>query len=37
MMFYTFIFQKKKIVINYMRFSGTLNALVGKNSWYRPN
>ena len=35
--FYTFIFQKKKIVINYMRFSGTLNALVGKNSWYRPN
>ena len=37
MMFYTFIFQKKKIVINYMRFSGTLNALVGKNSWYRPD
>ena len=37
MMFYSFIFQKKKIVINYMRFSGTLNALVGKNSWYRPN
>ena len=37
MIFYTLIFQKKKIVINYMRFSGTLNALVGKNSWYRPN
>ena len=37
MMFYALIFQKKKIVINYMRFSGTLNALVGKNSWYRPN
>ena len=35
--FYALIFQKKKIVINYMRFSGTLNALVGKNSWYRPN
>ena len=37
MIFYTLVFQKKKIVINYMRFSGTLNALVGKNSWYRPN
>ena len=37
MIFYVLIFQKKKIVINYMRFSGTLNALVGKNSWYRPN
>ena len=37
MIFYTLIFQKKKILINYMRFSGTLNALVGKNSWYRPN
>lgn len=37
MIFYALIFQKKKIVINYMRFSGTLNALVGKNSWYRPN
>ena len=37
MIFYALIFQKKKIVINYMRFSGILNALVGKNSWYRPN
>ena len=37
MIFYILVFQKKKIVINYMRFSGTLNALVGKNSWYRPN
>jgi len=37
MIFYALILQKKKIVINYMRFSGTLNALVGKNSWYRPN
>jgi len=33
----TLTFQKKKIAINYMRFSGTLNALVGKTSWYRPD
>ena len=37
LIFYALIFQKKKIVINYMRFSGTLNGLLGKNSWYRPN
>ena len=34
---YTLDDANKKIVINYMRFSGTLNALVGKNSWYRPD
>tara|TARA_B100000900_G_scaffold263070_1_gene224354 strand:- start:1772 stop:2617 length:846 start_codon:yes stop_codon:yes gene_type:complete len=33
----TLTFQKKKIAINYMRFSGALNALVGKTSWYRPD
>ena len=30
-------FQQKKTIINFMRFSGTFNALVGKQSWYRPN
>jgi len=35
--FFTLLFQPKKIVISHMRFSGTLNALLGKNSWYRPN
>ena len=35
--FFVIIFQPRKIVINFMRFSGALNALLGKNSWYRPN
>ena len=35
--FFVIIFQPRKIMINFMRFSGTLNALLGKNSWYRPN
>ena len=37
MIFFVIIFQPRKIMINFMRFSGTLNALLGKNSWYRPN
>ena len=35
--FFVIIFQPRKTIINFMRFSGTLNALLGKNSWYRPN
>jgi N-acetylglucosaminyl-diphospho-decaprenol L-rhamnosyltransferase len=38
--FKTFIFalllNKKKTVIFYLRFSGILNSLMGKKSWYRP-
>ena len=37
MIFFLIIFQPRKIMKNFMRFSGTLNALLGKNSWYRPN
>ena len=37
MLFFMLIFQRKKTVLNYMRFSGIINALIGKNSWYRPN
>ena len=35
--FFLIIFQPRKTVINFMRFSGALNALLGNNSWYRPN
>ncbi len=33
---YTLIFNKKK-KIYYQRLSGLINAIIGKNSWYRPN
>ena len=35
--FYFLIFQFKKSLLNYMRFSGTFNALMGNKSWYRPD
>jgi len=35
--FFILLFQSRKTSINYMRFSGTINALMGKNSWYRPD
>ena len=35
--FYFLIFQFKKSYLNYMRLSGTFNALIGNKSWYRPN
>jgi N-acetylglucosaminyl-diphospho-decaprenol L-rhamnosyltransferase len=35
--FYFLIFQFKKSFLNYMRLSGTFNALIGNKSWYRPN
>jgi len=35
--FYFSIFQFKKSLLNYMRFSGAFNALIGNKSWYRPN
>jgi N-acetylglucosaminyl-diphospho-decaprenol L-rhamnosyltransferase len=34
--FYFLIFQFEKSLLNYMRFSGVFNALIGKKSWYRP-
>jgi GT2 family glycosyltransferase len=34
---YILFFQFKKSLLNYMRLSGTLNGLIGKKSWYRPN
>lgn len=37
MIFYFLIFQFKKGILNYMRLSGTFNALKGNRSWYRPN
>ncbi len=37
MVFFTLTFQQKKIIINFMRLSGTFNALIGNKSWYRPN
>ncbi len=33
---FTLIFNRKKIIINYLRLSGILNSLIGKSSWYRP-
>ena len=35
--FYLFLFQFKKSLLNYMRLSGTFNGLIGNKSWYRPN
>ena len=34
--FYIALFNKKQIINKTMRFSGTLNSLIGKSSWYRP-
>ena len=34
--FYFLIFKKKKAIDKVMRFSGTLNAILGRSSWYRP-
>ncbi len=35
--FFTLIFNSNKTTINLMRFSGAINAIIGKNSWYRPD
>ena len=35
-LFYTLIFNKEKKDIYYQRYSGLVNAILGKNSWYRP-
>ena len=34
--FYIILLNKKQIINKSMRFSGTLNSLLGKSSWYRP-
>ncbi len=34
--FYSILLQKKEVINKTMRFSGTLNSLLGKKSWYRP-
>ena len=34
--FYIALFNKKEIINKTMRFSGTLNSLLGRSSWYRP-
>jgi N-acetylglucosaminyl-diphospho-decaprenol L-rhamnosyltransferase len=34
--FYSLIFNKKKKEIYFHRFSGLINSIVGKKSWYRP-
>ena len=34
--FYSILLNKKEIINKTMRFSGTLNSLLGKSSWYRP-
>ena len=31
-----FLLNRKKTIIYYLRFSGILNSLLGKKSWYRP-
>ena len=33
---YALIFNKEKKKIYYQRFSGLINAIMGKKSWYRP-
>ena len=33
---YSLFFQKEKKDIYYQRLSGLINAIIGKNSWYRP-
>jgi hypothetical protein len=34
--FYTILLNKKEALNKAMRFSGSLNSLLGKGSWYRP-
>lgn len=34
---YSLIFNQKKLIIYYYRFSGIFNSLIGKKSWYRPS
>ena len=34
--FYIFLFNKKESINKWMRFSGTLNSLLGRSSWYSP-
>ena len=34
--FYSIILNKKEVLKKSMRFSGTLNSLLGRKSWYRP-
>jgi GT2 family glycosyltransferase len=34
--FYIFLLNKKELINKSMRFSGTLNSLLGRSSWYRP-
>tara|TARA_A100001011_G_C14296951_1_gene838878 strand:- start:1893 stop:2747 length:855 start_codon:yes stop_codon:yes gene_type:complete len=34
--YYILLFNKKEIVNKIMKFSGTLNSLLGRSSWYRP-
>jgi len=34
--FYTLIFNKEKKIIYYYRYLGLFNAIIGKDSWYRP-
>ena len=34
--FYSFFLNKKKKEIYYQRYSGLINAILGKSSWYRP-
>ena len=36
LIFYLFVFNKKKIILSSLRLSGILNCLVGNSSWYRP-
>ena len=35
MIFFTIVYDKKKQTMYYARFSGLLNAFIGKKSWYR--
>jgi len=35
-MFFSLVFNKNKKRIYYQRFSGLLNAIIGRSSWYRP-
>ena len=35
-MFFLIIFKKEKKKIYYQRFSGLMNSIIGKSSWYRP-
>jgi GT2 family glycosyltransferase len=37
MIIYSLIFNKKKRAIYFARFSGIINSIRGKKSWYRPN